>query len=1042
MLYSQLYRSIRFAYRGLLQQPRSALVASMPLLMCLPSAYANAVSDLANLNNVPNTSGAQDNLPEPYQPELNLAINGTDIQNPAPNGSNKAGLELTEPNTVDVESAPLNTDKLYSVQTSSAAFVNDQPINNLPINKTSGKKADLAGQVNSHGKSSTELATTFNTQSAKKSLDRLSQFYQTSNPAQTNHDPEIGSITTDNSHNFNDKESIDGGLSDNDWFNSTETTINATDSAPIAAPNVFKRKLNDASSYRCEGVWVTPSNLDGDSSYHQAVNRAVAQDGLNVNEGLPLYAQADYGYYDSVSRVELSGNVEVVQNGQLITADQLSLDLDSGVVGATGDVLLAETSAANAATEAAGATTSSVNRVNPTSSSSKVAGSGLITVADEIAYDTNSNAATATNVAFASIPMQAHGYAHKLNKPDDTHYQLDKVMFSTCPPTNRKWQLEAEQIDIDTETGRGESYNTTFRLGKVPVFYLPYFNFPIDDRRSTGLLTPSASIDSESGLKVSIPYYLNLAPNLDSTVTTDIYTNRNPMLTGELRYLLGKYGNGELRAGYLANDKQYDDKDREGLYFQHQWQSKDIKNLSASAVYNYVSDPQYITDFEDFGLTNNSLNLPRRGQVNYINDYLNGQLKVETFQSLKATDADGNVIQDKDKPYSRLPQLSIDYRLPTNRTNIEITGVHDSAYFKKSINDGSENEKSGLRIYNEIGASYPFESTWGYIVPKLSLQHLFTAYDEESRIVNNVSETDNTQTAFAPKVSIDSGLNFYQSGTPFGLFDHNLGGYQLLSPRLKYTYSKFRDHSKIPNFNTRVASVDYDQLFSDSRFLGYDRIADNNNISVGLNYRYIDAMGVTRFDGSIGDQFYLDEPQVALDNATTLSDQSSSGVAWNSSVQPYRNIWFDFNGALNDKNRLNFINSQIRYQPTPLSLINLGLVKRKQDPNTNQDALSAITASALFPINNNWRVMAQGQFDNRSHKFIDSTVGLNYEDCCYGFSIYGRSYYNDLNLDLEPTRAVMAEFRINGLGESRSRLSKLFIDRVPGFEPVDTLWNK
>ena len=118
------------------------------------------------------------------------------------------------------------------------------------------------------------------------------------------------------------------------------------------------------------------------------------------------------------------------------------------------------------------------------------------------------------------------------------------------------------------------------------------------------------------------------------------------------------------------------------------------------------------------------------------------------------------------------------------------------------------------------------------------------------------------------------------------------------------------------------------------------------------------------------------------------------------------------------------------------------MIERKEDRITNQSALSALTASTIIPINDKWRLLGQGQYDSRDNKFIDATVGIDYEDCCYGFSLYGRSYYNDLNLEDKPTRAIMAEFRINGFGDRKSRLTRHLDEKILGFEPVDELWKR
>ncbi len=806
--------------------------------------------------------------------------------------------------------------------------------------------------------------------------------------------------------------------------------------------NILPRNTVD-SAQRCEGVWVYPQ---GNPNYQRAVNDANAslnngQAILNPNElsnsKAALFAESDYGYYDNVDYAELSGNVIIDQGSQHIKADKVLLDLSTGVASAQGKVMFTDQTR-----ESVSARQSIVGNTQNSSAPANtetVSQGGLIGVADSLSYSTETGQSTAYGVAFASVPLQAHGYAKRLNHPNDSQYELDQVMFTTCPPTDRKWQLEAKNIDLDTDTGRGEAYDATFRIGNVPVFYLPYFNFPIDSRRSSGFLLPSASIGSESGLEVDVPYYLNLGPNYDATINTRIYSNRNPMLSGEFRYLTEEYGEGIFNGSYLPNDKEYDGEDRSSFFYDHYWSSNTIPRLSGDATYSYVSDADYLNDFDTLSLSDNTLNLPRRARLNYYNDYVNGEFKVETFQTLDAFTNTGIPLQDSDKPYSRLPQLELNYRLPWLK-NIDITGVSDSAYFKKSIEDGSEAEKSGVRLYNKISAAYPMEKAWGYITPKLSLQHLYTSYDEDSLADNSLNEEDGNQSVLVPQASIDVGLNLYRSGSPFGAFDNTLGGYQLLSPRLKYIYSPFENQNEIPNFNTRIASINYEQLFSDSWFLGHDRLQDLHAFTPGVNYRYIDATGVTRFDGSIAEQFYIDDGRVTLDGEQQLFNSSSSGMVWDASTQPYNNFWVDVSGALDSSYDLNYITTELRYQPSDNSLFNVGFVKRQRDENTNQLPLSAFTASAIFPVNNNWRVLAQGQYDYQSSRVLDALVGVDYEDCCFGFAVYGRRYYNDLTVRDEPTQAIMAEVRLNGLGSGNGRLTRLLADKVLGFEPVQTAW--
>ena len=1004
MLYSPLYQSIRLILFGALGL--SSLTVSAALNDVNTSQTEQPITDSSAIHSPDNSGWDGSRLDSP---DLNdNRLNSRNLDN-----------SVVDKNTLN--NSDLNGDAWGE------SFLDITDIEESDDIQVSTDVAASATDVSESLTDATQRETS--EESIQDSLMRLAEFYE---------------LTPDTDSNTK-TQALDSADKTIDIEDDTDDTQNALTPNSQTIPKVGRdlRLLPSSidSAQRCEGQWVYPK---GNPNYQRAVNEAGAANGqpapnLNglPNNQAPLFTESDYGYYNNVDYTELSGNVTVNQGTQYIEAEKVLVDLNTGVAAAQGNVMF--TDQATGQQRPSSNTTSSALNTASSNFGDKASQGGLIGVADSLAYNTETGQSTANDVAFASVALQAHGYAKRLNKPNESQYELDEVMFSTCPPTNRKWQFDAKSIDLDTDTGRGEAYNTTFRIADIPVFYLPYFNFPIDSRRSSGFLLPSASISSESGVELDVPYYFNLAPNYDATLNTRIYTDRNPMLSGEFRYLTENYGEGIFNGSYLPNDKEYDDEDRTSFFYDHYWTSKDIPRLSGDAKYSYVSDADYLNDFDTLGLSDSTINLPRRARVNYYNDYVDGELKVETFQTLDAFTDSGQPLQDKDKPYSRLPQLKLNYRLPWFE-KFDITGVQDSAYFKKSIDDGSENEKSGARIYNKLSAAYPLEKSWGYIKPKLSLQHLYTSYDEDSLADNQLSEEDGSQSVFVPQASIDAGLNFYQAGSPFGAFDDTMGGYRLLSPRLKYTYSPYKNQNELPNFNTRIASINYEQLFSDSWFLGHDRLQDLHSITPGVNYRYIDATGVTRFDGSIAEQFYIDDGRVTLENEQPVFAASSSGMVWDTSTQPYNNFWVDVSGALTNDYDLNYITTELRYQPSDNSLFNVGFVKRQRDENTNQLPLSAFTASAVFPINNSWRILAQGQYDHNRDKMLDSLVGVDYEDCCFGFAVYGRRYYNDLNVKDKPTQAIMAEIRLNGLGSGSSRLTRLLSDKVLGFEPVQTAW--
>lgn len=775
--------------------------------------------------------------------------------------------------------------------------------------------------------------------------------------------------------------------------------------------SLYQRQKNS-----CQGVWHYPKI---------------------ANHGNGLTARADYGYYDNDTYGELLGNVEISQADNTLFANQVRFNPTTGQVNAGGNVLFNGDDGNN----------------------------DMIGMAQKLEYNLHTKRATALDVAFASNRLHAHGHAGKLTNTDPNRTILTHTSFSTCPPDRRHWEILSDEITLDQTTGRGIAKHTTLKIRNKTVAKLPYFNFPIDDRRSSGFLLPNVGINSKDGLEVSLPYYFNLAPNYDATVTPTIFGNKNPRVAGEFRYLTHHYGQGKLQGAILPSDRKYDNKTRGHLFFDHFWQATDatkaqlgldntphpIDNLTLSATYRHISDGDYLTDFDKLGVANNALNLPRRIELTYATPNTSANLKVETFQKLNGNDENGQPFLDKNRPYARLPQLSVSYQMPAqtiakhtpswvNANTLSITGTHDLAYFKRSIKDNSDSEKSGVRLYNDISASYPMTASWGYIHPKVSLSHLLSAYDEDSLDDQNLSKQDGLYAVFVPTFSVDTGLHFYKKGTPFGWANKTAGGYQLISPRLKYRYSPHQDQQAIPNFDTSLASLSYDQLLADSWFLGYDRLPDLHTITPALNYRYIDNTGQTLVEFGVAEQFFLDDVKVSLDNVSPANSGvkkgAGTGISWQASVSPMPNLWLNGAGSLTKNYRFNTLLFSARYQPNERTLLNVGMVNRKA---FGQLPLTAYTGSAIFSINPQWQVVAQAQYDAKHQKFLDTLVGVNYEDCCVGISLYGREFRNDLRPSDPPNRAVMAELRLSGL-TGKGQLNRLLSDKIFGFDNIADSW--
>ncbi len=293
-----------------------------------------------------------------------------------------------------------------------------------------------------------------------------------------------------------------------------------------AAPEAQQQFGHSQSSAYCEGAWLTPIS-----------SGTVAVDAANATSTVT----ADYGHYDPNGDSVLEGNVVIDQEGRQIRADKITIDQTQTFAKAEGRVQMAQ--------------------------------AGLLAQSDEINYNLKTQQGDLNNSFYIAEEQHAHGMAEKIARTSTNTMVLNNATYSTCPPEQAPtWKIQANEIKLNQETGRGETRGTKLYVKNVPVLAVPYFNFPIDDRRTTGILTPSFGFTNDGGVELSVPVYLNLAPNFDATVSPRYIADRGAMLEGEFRYLTENFGSGKIWGGYLASDAKYDDQDRKDLHFLHGWQ--------------------------------------------------------------------------------------------------------------------------------------------------------------------------------------------------------------------------------------------------------------------------------------------------------------------------------------------------------------------------------------------------------------------------------------------------------------------------------------
>ena len=741
------------------------------------------------------------------------------------------------------------------------------------------------------------------------------------------------------------------------------------------------RDTNTLSNHFCEGIWITP--------FDSQTKATAAEDGSSV-------ITADNGYYNPNGDSILSGDVVIDQQGRMIRADEVTIDQTQTFAKAKGNVQMAQ--------------------------------GGLIAQSDQINYNLKDETGELNNSFYIAEATHAHGHANKISRTSPNVVVLEDATYTTCPPDETPtWKLQAKSIELNQDTGRGVTRNTKLYIKDTSVLAVPYFNFPIDDRRTTGILNPNFGFSNDGGFELSVPVYLNLAPNYDATVTPRLITDRGLLAQGEFRYLTQNFGDGSIWGSYLPSDRKYDDQDRKDLHLLHNWQID--KQWSTNLEYNYVSDKDFFSDLDNSPSTRTELNQRRAWELNYSHGIpgLSAQFKVEDFQTLDKT------IPDVDKPYARLPQLLINY-VGGNPQGLEFEINSDSAYFKKNINDfENQAQPNGTRLYNQFATRYNFRNPWAFAIPEVSVRSLNTFYDQETRDNTNFSSDSKNKSVVVPQFTLDTGLTFEKEGKFL----------QTITPRAFYAYAPYENQSGYPNFDTTTASISYDQLFNPYRFYGHDRLDDNNFLSLGVSYSLFDTVGLERLRAGIGQSYYFDDRRVNLNKTDEIDTARNTGPVISLSSQLSQNFTIGANSAWMSNGDNAQRDFQLYYTGEKGNLYNVGYFYRDNLPD-RQEAYDQAVASFIQPVKDNWRIMGHVQYDLDNQVAREYLLGVNYESCCWGVSVYGRSYYNDLdNVNdpgVKPKRAVMAEFTLKGLGGLNNKLSSLLENRILGFDKVNQSW--
>ncbi len=537
--------------------------------------------------------------------------------------------------------------------------------------------------------------------------------------------------------------------------------------------------------------------------------------------------------------------------------------------------------------------------------------------------------------------------------------ELDGVSYTTCPPGSNDWLLLAKDIDLDTRSGVGTAKGVRLRFQGVPILYTPYISFPIGDARKSGILTPQIGSTRRGGREITAPFYWNIAPNYDATITPRLLTDRGLQMGAQFRYLTNT-SDGSAKVEYLASDSILDES-RYLLQLRHR--KMFVNGWRNRIDYREVSDSQY---FEDLGGTlsiSSITHLNRSVRFDYHTETLSLFGQVQDFQTID------DAILPVDEPYRRVPQLLMRGNWPEKWLGMRFGLNGELVNFDRDVG------VTGWRLNVAPTVELPLSRPGWFITPAVTLDH--TRYELSDTLPGEVSDPSRS----VPISSLDIGMILERS-----MGGSSAGRVQTLEPRVLYVHVPHRDQDNLPVFDTITPDLNLVSLYRTNRFLGVDRIADVDQVSLGITSRVLDTTsGRELVTATVGQTRFLSSSGVTLPGEPFVTEESSDYIA-EVRFLVYENLNFDFGHQWGRKDRgTTRSEARLQYRPASNKILNLAYRFRR-------DSLEQGDVSWSWPIGPRWNFVGRYKYSLRDKKALEEFFGFEYESCCWGLRVVSRRH--------------------------------------------------
>lgn len=636
---------------------------------------------------------------------------------------------------------------------------------------------------------------------------------------------------------------------------------------------------------------------------------------------------------------------------------------------------------------------------------------------ENLDYRIGSRSGSADNIRFETERngRRLQGSGERLEMENGRHYRVQNAEFNTCNFGDNSWYIRAAEIEADYLNNVGIARNASLVLGGVPVFYTPWIDFPLDGGRKSGFLLPSLKSGSD-GTQLSLPYYFNIAPNYDATLTPTVHSRRGLQLAGQFRYLRENY-RGEMAFSVLPNDRLNRSRTRIEADWEHRHQIR--PGLNAGIDFHQVSDDGYYRDFYGRNDIAANTNLNRQIWLRYdtalFGGRFNGEATVQKYQTL------ANTSGYKDAPYALLPRLSGNWQKHLGH-GLDFNLYGELTRFVHPY----KTEGSRLVLHPVLHAEY--NRPWGYLRPEIQLHATRyrihgTSAHSRSRII--------------PLFNLEAGLNFERSSTFLGR-----NYLQTLEPRLFYAYAPAKNQERIPLFDTAENSFTYDQLFRANRFSGHDRINAANFLTAAVQTRLIDTQdGSEQLRAGIGQRLYFSRDEIGLDGKDRRREGGSSDIfafaAGRLGQRFHLESDLHYNTALHTAERYR---AALRYSPAPGKTVSIGYRYRRHGEIYDGRYGKTRQADIAFqwPLRPNLYLIGRHSYSFSEHKPIEHMLGVEYSSpCgCWGISAAGQHYLTGPD---RSKNAFFLQLRLRDLSSLGNNPFRQLRQSVPGYTDTEEL---